>query len=367
MKKLSVFLLVALMLFPVSYSAKADVPSVNAGASVLYCVETDSVLYSHNENKAMKMASTTKLMTSLITLEKAKKHNKTVTFTKDMIEEGSSMYLKVGEKVTLKDLCVGMLLPSGNDASTASAITIAGSKEIFADLMNKRAKKIGMKNTHFVTPSGLDDKDHYSTAYDMALLMKECLKNKSFCEISSSKGKSVFFKKPKDKAVTYINHNRLLSTYEYCISGKTGYTDSAGRCLVTASRKNNITLIAVTLNDKTDWKDHTALYDYGFSKLKSKVFNEKIITQDIVGGNKDTIALKVEGKTFVTDNKKDNYREKIIIPPFAYAPIKRGDKAGMIEYTKNGKVVDRKSITYSENIKYKGSKKSFWDLIKEIF
>ena len=345
----------------------AEEPSVSAKATVLFCADNGKVLFSQNANDKMKMASTTKLMTSLITLEYAEKDNKIVTFTKDMVEEGSSMYLKIGEQVTFEDLCTGMLLPSGNDASTASAIAIAGSKENFAKLMNLRAKRIGMKNTNFVTPSGLDDENHYSTAYDMALLMRECLKNKKFCQISGSKGRPVGFVKPSNKVITYINHNKLLSTYPYCISGKTGYTESAGRCLVTASKKDGVTLIAVTLNDKNDWEDHKALYDYGFSKVKSCNFSGKEIKQNIVGSTKEKVKLEIKGKSFVLNSENEKISERIIIPPFAYAPIKKGDIAGVVEYVKMGRVIDRQLITYRENIDYYRSENGFWDWIKGIF
>ena len=293
----------------------AEEPSVSAKATVLFCADNGKVLFSQNANDKMKMASTTKLMTSLITLEYAEKDNKIVTFTKDMVEEGSSMYLKIGEQVTLEDLCTGMLLPSGNDASTASAIAIAGSKENFAKLMNLRAKRIGMSN----------------------------------------------------KVITYINHNKLLSTYPYCISGKTGYTESAGRCLVTASKKDGVTLIAVTLNDKNDWEDHKALYDYGFSKVKSCNFSGKEIKQAIVGGTKEKVKLEIKGKTFVLNSENEKISERIIIPPFAYAPIKKGDIAGVVEYVKMGRVIDRQLITYRENIDYYRSENGFWDWIKGIF
>ena len=144
----------------------------------------------------MKPASTTKLMTSLITLEYADSADKVVTFTKDMTAEGSSMYLKVGEKVKLSDLAAGMMMASGNDAANAAAISIAGSAEKFSELMNNRAAVIGMKNTHFVNPSGLDDENHYSTAYDMALLMSYALENESFAKLTSQKSVTVEFSEP---------------------------------------------------------------------------------------------------------------------------------------------------------------------------
>lgn len=362
-----------LVLFVFSFSlltinVKATEVTTSAMGTVLYCVDNNSVLYGKNENVKMKMASTTKLMTALLTIEYAEKHNNPiVTFKKSMIEEGSSMYLKVNEKVTLKDLCVGMLLPSGNDAATASAIKIAGSKEKFAELMNKRAKQIGMNNTNFVKPSGLDDDNHFSTPYDMALLMKECSKNKELMKICGSKFMTVSFVSPKDKIVTYQNHNRLLSLYENCIGGKTGYTESAGRCLATIAKKNGITLIAVTLGDKNDWKDHINLYDYGFSKIKTKVFKEETLVQQLVGGTKDKTNIKLKEKVFILNNKSDKIERKIFLSPFAYCPIKEGDKAGVINYYRNGKLLEKNIIKYQEDIEYKEAEKSFWDFIKELF
>lgn len=368
MKKFVAVIFSCIFLFAIAVTdGFAGELSTSAQASVLICADNGKVLYSHNMNTRLKMASTTKLMTALLTLESAKKDNRVVTFKENMIEKGSSMYLKVGEKLRLEDLCVGMLLPSGNDASTCSAVSLAGSKENFAKLMNSRAEKIGMKNTNFVTPSGLDDPHHYSTAYDMALLMKECLKNKKFCEISGSVSRTVSFVSPKDKTVTYQNHNRLLSSYEYCISGKTGYTESAGRCLVTASRKNGVTLIAVTLNDRNDWEDHTSLYEYGFSKVHSQAFSKKTITQSVVGGAKDFVKLNIEGKSFITNSKKDKITLKILVDPFAYAPINKGDRAGLVLYCKNGRVIDKSTIYYDENIEYKTTQSGFWEFIKGLF
>ena len=171
------------------------------------------------------------------------------------------MYLKVGEKVRLSDLAVGMMMQSGNDAANAAAIAIAGSTDAFADLMNEKAREIGMENTHFVTPSGLDDEAHYSTARDMAKLMAYALKNDRFSEITAQTSADGAFYHAREQACTYPNHNRLLSLYEGCIGGKTGYTMTAGRCLVTAAKRGGMTLIAVTLDDRDDWDDHTALYD----------------------------------------------------------------------------------------------------------
>ena len=176
--------------FPVSVGAE-DTVETSAGAFVLYCAENGEIILSKNENQRMKPASTTKLMTVLLTLEQAAKNDRVVTFTDEMIAEGSSMYLQVGEKVRLSDLAAGMMMASGNDAANAAAISISGSAEKFSGLMNARAAQIGMKNTHFVTPSGLDDDEHYTTAYDMALLMAAGLQNKDFADLTYQKSVGV--------------------------------------------------------------------------------------------------------------------------------------------------------------------------------
>jgi D-alanyl-D-alanine carboxypeptidase/D-alanyl-D-alanine carboxypeptidase (penicillin-binding protein 5/6) len=288
-------------------------------------------------------------MTALLTLEYASKNNKKVKFTEEMVAEGSSMYLKIGEVVTLRDLAVGILLCSGNDAANAAAIAISGSLSKFAEKMNKRACQIGMKNTNFVTPSGLDQENHYSTAYDMALLMSVALENKDFAEITAMKSATVNFIAPKDKSVTYSNHNRLLSLYEYCTGGKTGYTMSAGRCLVTSAKKDGLTLICVTLNDRQDWSDHIALYNYGFENYSMVTLDdsEGYFEVDTVGGSSPTTTLKGVGKTSVVVKAGDenNIKKKICLDNFLYAPVKDGEEKGKIIYILNDKVIAEHSIT----------------------
>lgn len=363
MKKLTAVLLCATVLLTTVPNYSAEEITTSASAAVLYCVDNNTVLYQRNMNKRLKMASTTKLMTALLTLEVAEKHDKTVTFTADMIEEGSSMYLKLGEKVRLSDLCVGMMLPSGNDAATAAAVAISGSREKFAERMNRRAGQLGLDGTSFVTPSGLDDKNHYSTARDMAVLMKACLKNKQFREISGSKSRQVHFIYPPDKTVTYQNHNRLLSMYPCCISGKTGYTSAAGRCLVTAARKNGVTLIAVTLNDRQDWDDHIKMYEHGLSVVHKYSEKEISVRQDIVGGTADKVKIIIpKKKIFTSDNKK--IKRRIHISPFEYAPVKKGERAGRVEYYSGKRLISKEEIYYAESVDYK---QGITDFLKGLF
>ena len=348
--------MLAAIIMIIPTSAEGAELSVSAEAAVLFCADNGECYFSKNENKHMRPASTTKLMTALLTLEYAAENNKKVRFTEDMIAEGSSMYLKVGEVLTLKDLAVGILMCSGNDAANAAAISIAGSTQKFAKLMNKRARQIGMKNTHFVTPSGLDDDNHYSCAYDLALLMAEALKNQDFALLTAEKSESVTFIKP-EKTVTYSNHNRLLSMYDGCIGGKTGYTMAAGRCLVTAALRDGLTLIAVTLNDRRDWDDHIALYDYGFDSYRLKVLDDSdfFLKVDTVGGEKGSTLVGCHGLDTVVVPKDDYSKVKriILMENFIYAPVKENEAVGTVEYRLGGRLIAEHRMFAFENNSYK--------------
>jgi len=339
----------------------------SARAYELYCADNGFVMLSDNANEKLPMASTTKIMTTLLTLEEAAKDNRVITFTEDMIAEGSSMYLQIGEKVTLRDLAIGMMMQSGNDAANAAAISIAGSIEAFADMMNAKAREIGMKDTHFVTPSGLDDDGHYSTAHDMALLMAYALQNEDFAEITSQTSMTVDFIEPSDKRVSYPNHNRLLRIYDGCIGGKTGYTDSAGRCLVSAANRDGMTLIAVTLDDPDDWDDHMRLYDYGFDNF-SAIFADVPKAIDIVGGVSDTVAISADSDSVIIP--KDSAEEvitRLFLPVFTYAPVSEGNTAGKVSFMLDGEEIGEITLSFAESVDVSRQKRSFIEYIKDLF
>jgi D-alanyl-D-alanine carboxypeptidase/D-alanyl-D-alanine carboxypeptidase (penicillin-binding protein 5/6) len=220
--------------------------------------------------------------------------------------------------------------------------------------MNSRADQIGMANTHFVTPSGLDNNDHYSSARDLALLMAEALKNESFSSLTAQKTATVDFVEPKDKRTTYSNHNRLLKDYEYCTGGKTGYTTAAGRCLVSSAQKDGVSLICVTLNDKNDWNDHKSLYDYGFDRLFRYESNDSGFCLKIpcVGGNAEAVTVTGEKDFALTPDadKKDCIERKVYIDSFLYATIFSGKKVGRIEYTLNGELLEAVALVAAEDI-----------------
>lgn len=372
MKRIISVCISVLMLLGSGSTARAtQTPSTGAEAFVLYCVENNRVVLSKHPDRRMKPASTTKLMTTLLTLEEAAKNNRTVTFTQEMIAEGSSMYLKVGEQVRLSDLAVGMMLCSGNDAANAAALAVGGSVKAFANRMNTRARQIGMTRTHFATPSGLDDPEHYTTAADLALLMAEGLRSKAFAELTFQKSASVRFVKPSGKCVTYSNHNRLLRMYKDCIGGKTGYTEAAGRCLVSAARRGHVTLICVTLNDRSDWDDHIALYEEGFSRLYGAQSGDSGVRLKVpcVGGEQDTLTVagSRDAVFVVPRGSEQRIQRKVYLDPFLYAPVRAGETPGRIDYLLDGKRLDSVPLKAADSVAARIVKKTVFQRIKEFF
>lgn len=334
--------------------AEDDGVSTSARACVLYCVNSGGFLLEHNADERLPMASTTKIMTALLTLEDASCDNRVITFSEEMTAEGSSMYLNIGERLTLYDLAVGMLMQSGNDAANAAAISVAGSVDKFADMMNARARKLGMNDTHFVTPSGLDDDEHYSTAHDMALLMDAAMRNSDFADITRRTSMTVSFTEPADKTGTYPNHNKLLAMYDGCIGGKTGYTDSAGRCLVTCAERDGLRLIAVTLDDGDDWDDHTALYDWGFENYAVYTPDKTEYTADVVGGTKDTVRVCAQdtGGFVIQRSDIDKVKSTVYLPAFLYAPLSPDTAVGEIVYILDDRRIGRMLLYPTDTVEY---------------
>ena len=268
MKKFLVFLvLILILIIPFKVSAYSL-----GEAAILMEEDTKRVLVSKNMNKKMLIASTTKIMTAVIAIESGKT-DKMIEVTDKVLESyGSSIYLSVGEKMKLEDMVYGLMMQSGNDAALMIADFLGG-EEKFVEKMNKKAKKIGMKNTVFANPHGLDEKTkNYSTAYDMAILMRYANSLPLFKEIAGTKKKTV---KTEEKTYVWTNKNKLLYTYKYTTGGKTGYTEKANRTLVTSASCNDLNLIVVTLNDGNDFSNHKSLYEYGFSNYSmQKVFDK---------------------------------------------------------------------------------------------
>ena len=353
--------------------ASADEPALSAYAYALYCVNTGEFMLSKNGDVRLPMASTTKIMTAILGIEflQSDDEETIVTITPDMYAEGSSMYLGAGEKILMSDLVGGMLMVSGNDAANAIALTVGGSFEGFSDLMNAKAKELGLDNTAFVTPSGLDAEGHYTTACDLARIMEYCMENSLFREIDQNQSIAVNFIEPSDKSTTYYNENRLLREYEYCVAGKTGYTQKAGRTLVSCAEKDGIRLIAVTLNDGDDWNDHKKMFDYGFENLSMEKLEMDFegLTVPVVGGTKSDVMVEVgEQPSVCVDGDEGEEVEAVYrLPEFVYAPIAEGKKIGCIEYYKNGVYAGQSEVTAAETIVYKEMPTGFLENVVSFF
>lgn len=247
------------ILFYASNIGQAHV-NLSTNNAVLIDQETGGVLYEKNAHEKRSIASITKIMTAIIAIESGKMEEMAVASRRAIHTEGSSIYLEQGEKMMIEDLVYGLMLRSGNDAAIAISEHVGESVEGFVHLMNEKAQWLGMTNTHFENPHGLESEAHYSTAYDMALLMRYAMNHPKFMEISQTKSY-----KASNRSYAWINKNKLLtSLYEYCTGGKTGFTKKAGRTLITSAKKEDKHLIAVTLNAPDDWNDHIQMFEWGF-------------------------------------------------------------------------------------------------------
>lgn len=312
------------------------------------------IFYEKNLHEKMPMASTTKIMTVLLTLESGNLQRE-IVFTREMIAEGSNMGLKVGDKVSLYSLCVGMMLASGNDAANAAAIAVGSNLENFCNLMNQRAKELGMSNTSFETPSGLDKEHHYSTPYDMALLTRYAMKNETFKKLASSKSMKISFGTPK-RECTYYNHNKLLSSYEGAIGVKTGFTKKAGRCLVSMAERDGASLICVTLNTGDDWNVHKKLFDYGFAGYEDFAIGENISLNylSVAGGEKGQAEIYFEKKNIkIPTAIKGKISSSVQVEPFLYAPITKGETVGEFFYCYKDEEIYRGLIYANEDVPIK--------------
>lgn len=347
---------------------------VSAKSAILICADSKDIIWSKNPDIPRAMASTTKIMTSLLALEEASAQGDRVfEITNEMVQvEGSSMGLREGDKVDLETLAKGMLLPSGNDAANATAILICGTIEKFVEKMNQRAKQIGMNNTLFCTPSGLDKGDHHSTAYDMALLGAYAMENEQFANIVSLKRSTVDLE-DSDKKLWLRNHNKLLHLYPYCTGIKTGFTEKAGRCLVSCAEKDGIRLICVTLDAPDDWNDHISLYDFGFSQTKILQFDDTNESFEISVQNGESKTLQAVGATsFFRTFKNDSdpkVSRKINIFDNISAPIVKGECVGKVQYIYNGNTIGENLIISSEDVNYvkQGFLKKIFNFIFLLF
>ncbi len=381
MKKITALFLTLFMFLSLPvYAEEPPVPEVSGKSVILVEAQSGRVLFAKNEKEKLPMASTTKIMTALLAAESGELE-KEIVVTKEMLQvEGTSMGLLPGDTVTVEGLIYGMLLQSGNDAANVTALTLAGSKEKFADMMNRRAQELGMKNTHFVTPSGLDAEGHYSTAEDMSKLARAALNNPVFAQVCAQKTARVEYGNPPYMR-TMTNHNKLLKMYEGTIGVKTGFTKKSGRCLVSAAERDDITLVAVTLNDPNDWSTHKELFDYGFGLLSRTELNSDIagLRLDVVGSVLEQVALTYAQPPAASlkQGEKERVTAKTYLKKFEYAPLETGQIVGYTEYYLDGTLICNEPIICAQSAdldpktlmppEKEGIWAGIWSFIKGIF
>lgn len=351
--------------------ARAAGPEVSAQSAVVLTADTGTVLFEKDGHTPRPVASTTKIMTALLALEAAQERgDPLVDLTQEMVAvEGSSMGLQAGDSISLTGLAAGMLLASGNDAANAAALYLDASLESFAARMNQRAAVLGMEDTHFVTPSGLDGEDaqglgHLSTAYDMALLARAALEDQAFRQLCSSPSLAVAFAEPV-KRVTYTNHNKLLTQYPGCVGVKTGFTKEAGRCLVSAAERDGALLIAVTLNAPNDWEDHTALLDYGFSQVEPYQLagGDVRLTVPVVGSPVEAVSLRGSngGEVTLPLGQGAQVERVVRVPKFLYAPVEAGEQVGEICWYLEGQLLGSAPLTAAGAAPLQEKAPSLWE------
>ena len=297
---------------------------VDADAFIVMEASTGRVLMGKNIHEHLAMASTTKIIGAMMVLEQPNLDEYFTVDSRAIQVEGSSMGLQEGDQVSLYALACGMLLPSGNDAANAAGVRLYGSIEGFVEAMNQRAQEMGLSDTHYVTACGLDAPDHYSSAFDLAKLTRNALQNTDFSYICAQSEMQVRFGNPPyDRWLS--NYNRLLELYPDCIGVKTGFTDDAGRCLVSAAERDGMTLICVTLDAIDDWNLHASLYDecfanYSMQTLPSTPTSITLIDNE---GVEEELTLQPAWKVSVPLKAGESARldYTILSEPFTYAPV----------------------------------------------
>lgn len=347
-----------------SVETTAGTTDFYADAAILYNKNTDEFLVERNADARLPIASTTKIMTAVVALENSPLDS-VVTVSREAVGvEGSSVYLEAGEKMALKDMLYALMLESANDSAVAVAVHVAGSVEAFVGLMNDKARSLGMTNTHFENPHGLPCDNHYSSARDMAKLFSYALDNSDFAAITAAKN----YKVPMNgEGYRYFsNHNRLLSTLEGCIGGKTGYTKAAGRCLVSGCERDNICMICVTLDAGDDWNIHKNLTEYGFSLYENRSVakvGQYVFNVATVGGESDYVSVSNADALEVCVKKgSPPVTHTVELFLFYYPPIEKGTRAGRVVFKQGGKYVGEVELYFDNNVNIK-PKKSFWEKI----
>lgn len=343
-------------------------PSIEAESAILIDIESKRILFEKDAYKKLPMASTTKIMTALVALENGDKQDVVEIDSESVGIEGSSIYLKEGEKISLEDLLYGLMLRSGNDAAMAIAKHIGGSVDRFVYLMNEKAKQIGANNTNFKNPHGLHHEEHYTTAYDLALITSKAMELEEFKQISKAKSWTA----NREENFLFYNKNKTLWEYEGGDGVKIGYTKKAGRCLVASATREDIQLIAVVLNDNNWFEDCYELLDYGFENYKSYVIfkrGEFIKNVPVIYGDKKEIKAITEEnfRYLLAEDELKDIKVDYSISDNLKAPISKGDIVGEIKVYFKGRLIYKGNIISADDVEEINLFKKLIEKIKNIF
>ncbi len=358
LKKWLSLLLIFLMLVSAPLPASAG-----SGAFLVMDGRTGTVLEEENGDACLPMASTTKIMTALVVLERVGLSDAVVIPAEAAGVEGSSLYIKAGETYTVEELLYGLMLQSANDCAVALA-WYAGGESVaeFVAMMNRKAADLGLTKTHFENPNGLSAQGHQTTARELAMIMAAAMENEQFRVITGTKRYTV-------KGHTIVNHNKLLSIYDGCIGGKTGYTMEAGRCLVTVAQREGAPLICVTLGRRDDWNIHTEAYEKWFQTLSNVTLAEKesfSVSLPLAGGGTVNAVNcdKVCGNLFQYDGSIET---KVLAGPFVYGNREAGDVAGTVEFWYRGVKISESPLVLTEAVEVPIKKELFITRIFRFF
>lgn len=362
MKKI-VVILCLLCLFPSPVWALTD----QARSSILVDTDSGRVLYSKNSNEVRSVASISKIMTAIVAIESGKL-KKTVTIDDVVLKAyGSGIYVKIGEKLTLEDLLYGLMLRSGNDAALAIADYVGGDVQKFVVKMNDKASEIGMKNTIFHNPSGLDEeqeKGNFSTASDMAKLTSYAMQNPTFRKIVGTKK---YVLKTNKNTYVWYNKNKLLNTYENTTGGKTGFTKKARRTLVSTASKNNLNLAVVTLDDGNDFVDHKNMHEYGFANYKKYILVEKnkLNMSENHYYSDDILYLKRDLSVALTESEKENVR--LVYQLNKKRNVQDQEQVGVVKVMLDDIAIVESPIYFKDKSVVKKQKKGIWEWFRNLW
>ena len=335
-----------------SITCQASTPDISAESYILMDADSGRVLLHRDETQEKSIASTTKIMTALVAIESCPLTD-TTTVKRSHLKEGSSMYLEEGETVTMEALLYGLLLPSGNDAAECIA-DHCGGRDAFIAKMNEKAKQLGMSHSSFKNPSGLDEEGHYSCALDMARLAAYAINHPAFARICGTVSATVGTR-------TMGNHNKLLGVEDGCIGLKNGFTDDAGRTLVTCEERDGLRLIAVTLHDSNDKIDHPALYEYGFSTYRRQSavrIGTSCGTAAVRGGDTPSVRLLAGEGFFYPVSDGEKLSTRLDIDNDIACPVERGEKLGELVILLDGSEIGRVPLVSDRSVRAATEKKS---------